>query len=792
MYKKQGLELSLTSTYHNISYKGIIMCNRLFYIFLISFLSCNTIYGQKVGLVLSGGGAKGAAHIGLIQALEDNEIPIDYISGTSIGAIVGSMYAMGYSPKEMIDLFMSPDFYNWQTGKIEDSYYYYFRKPAETPEITRFMIPLKNTSDLLLLDAVIPSNIVNPIQMNQSFMNLFAQATVACGKDFNRLLVPFLCVASDVYNKRPVIFQSGDLGDAVRASMTFPFVFKPITADSIPLYDGGLYDNFPIRPMIRIFHPDFIIGSSVAGKATQKNDRSLYGQLENMVMQKTDYSVSPDEGILIKFSLDNVNLLDFDKSKDLFEIGYKKGLEMVDSIRMRIKRTVSKEEIDQKRADFRNKMPKLIFKNIIIKGGLHDQQSYIESQIRSDKEKTFDMEDFKRAYFKLLTNSKIKEIIPHAVYNESNGYFDLVLDIKIEDELLVTFGGNVSSSNANQLYLGLGYKSLTNYSVNFNLDLQVGNAFNGFMFQGRIEPPYKFPNYLKFIGAFNYRKYYESDKLFIDANLLTFMQQSEGYLKLCIGLPFENKGKSEIRIGYGSLEDKYFQSNTTISNINFDKSDYSLFSIGTSVDINTFDAKQFPTLGENYSILTQFIAGKETYTPGSIISPRQSKASENQSWLQLFAQINNYKTINNRFNYGYLLEAVISSKNLQSNYTTSVMQAPAFTPTPHSKLVFNEAFRSNQYVAGGVTPIYKINKIIHLRGDFNAFMPIYPIKQGPNYKAYYGDLFSKFSYMGEVALIAQLPFLSVSLYGNYYSFPARNWNFGLNIGYVIFNPKFTQ
>ena len=117
------------------------MCYRLFCVLLISFMSYGIAYGQKVGLVLSGGGAKGAAHIGLIQALEDNEIPIDYISGTSIGAVVGSMYAMGYSPKEMIDLFMSQDFYYWQIGKIEENYYYYFRKPADTPEITRFLIP---------------------------------------------------------------------------------------------------------------------------------------------------------------------------------------------------------------------------------------------------------------------------------------------------------------------------------------------------------------------------------------------------------------------------------------------------------------------------------------------------------------------------------------------------------------------------------------------------------------------------------------------------------------------------
>ena len=542
------------------------------------------------------------------------------------------------------------------------------------------------------------------------------------------------------------------------------------------------------------FNPDFIIGSSVSetSKGAQIIDRSLYGQLENMVIgQKTDYSVSPEKGIFFRFTFDDVSLLDFDRAKELYDIGYKRGLEMIDSIRLRVKRTVSAEEIAEKRAEFRGRMPGLVFHNVIIVGAVKEQRNYIESQLKSEGQETFTMEDFKKAYFKILAGTKIKEIIPHAQYNQATGYFDLILDVKIDDEIMVAFGGNISSSNANQFYLGLGYKSLADYAVNFNLDLQVGNAYSGVLLQGRIEPPYKFPTYFKLMGAFNYRKYYQSEKLFIDDNLLTFMQQREGYLKLCIGLPFENEGKSEIRIGYGSLVDEYFQNNARLSNVGFDVSSYNLFSLGASIEKNTLNAKQYPITGKNHYILAQFIAGKESYKFGSAYSPIRNNIYETQSWLQVFGHINNYFEGSNKFNYGYLLESVISSKNLQSNYTASIMQAPSFTPTPHSKLVFNEAFRANQYVAGGIIPIYKVNQIIHLRGDFYAFAPIRAIKQ-TNYKAYYSSPFSKLSYMGETSLVVQLPFLSVSLYGNYYSFPKKNWNFGLNIGYVIFNPKFTE
>ena len=94
--------------------------------------------GTKVGLVLSGGGAKGLTHIGIIRALEENHIPIDYIAGTSMGAIVGSLYAMGYSPDDMERLLKSDSFKRWYTGNIEEKYIYYFKKNPPTPEFLKY------------------------------------------------------------------------------------------------------------------------------------------------------------------------------------------------------------------------------------------------------------------------------------------------------------------------------------------------------------------------------------------------------------------------------------------------------------------------------------------------------------------------------------------------------------------------------------------------------------------------------------------------------------------------------
>ena len=132
---------------------------------------------------------------------------------------------------------------------------------------------------------------------------------------------------------------------------------------------------------------------------------------------------------------------------------------------------------------------------------------------------------------------------------------------------------------------------------------------------------------------------------------------------------------------------------------------------------------------------------------------------------------------------------VVSSKNLMNNYTSTVIQAPAFTPTPHSQIIFNEAFHANQYVAGGISPILKLGRLLHLRFDMYAFAPLYKIKKESNQLPYYGKFMNSFEYMGEAALVFQLPFISISLYSNGYSYPKENFNFGLNIGYLIFNPK---
>jgi len=748
---------------------------------------------QKVGLVLSGGGAKGAAHIGVIKALEENNIPIDYIAGTSIGSIIGSLYAMGYTPEEMLELLLSDDFSYWQTGVVQDDYIYYFKKPDPTPEFLHFSLDF--TDSIQVRTNILQGSLINPIQMNQAFISLFAQATAKAGWNFDNLFVPFRCVGSDIYNKKAVIFKNGDLGDAVRASMTFPLVFKPIWKDGVPLFDGGIYDNFPVQPMREAFQPDFIFGSAVAG-SNVKPSNNLYNQIETMIMQKTEYDIPEEEGMMVKFNLSTVSLLDFPKARELMDIGYKKTLTKIDSIKQRVSREVSLESVNERRKKYRESLPPLIFKNIYITGVSELQKKHIEAQLHRDINNEFTMEEFRRAYFKMLTASKIKEITPHAVYNRKEKKFDLYLDIVIKDEVNISFGGNVSSHQANQLFTGIEYQSLGLYATDLNANFQMGNSFSGWLLNGRVYLQTRIPMYINLQTAYSFRKYSESQSLFYEDVVPAFIKQKELYGKLKLGFPFLTSAKAEVGFTYGRATDLYFQSsNISFPNSSTDQSTYDLFNASLNVEENTLDAKQFPISGTKQFIHAQYVTGVEKFHPAPH-SYQDTYKNHTHSWLMIKGHVQKYKVLNNHINLGLMGEVVISSKNLMNNYTSSILQAPAFTPTPHSIIVFNEAFRANQYLAAGISPIIKLNKLLHFRTDLYAFAPIYEIKKETSvvdtrnvYTPCYGKFLKSANYMGEAAFVLQLPFASVSLYANGYSYPKRNFNFGLNIGYLLFNPK---
>lgn len=745
---------------------------------------------QKVGLVLSGGGAKGMTHIGIIRALEENNIPIDYITGTSMGAIIGSLYAMGYSPDDMEALLRSEDFKRWYSGQVEPKYGYYFKQNRPTPEFFNIRFSFKDS--LHIKPQILPTSMVNPIQMNLVFVELFARATAACNGDFNRLFVPFRCIASDVYNKRPLIMRKGDLGDAVRASMSFPFVFKPIEIDSVLAYDGGIYNNFPTDIMREDFRPEVIIGSVVAANPSKPKENDLMSQLENMIMQKTDYTLPDSLGIIMTFKYDDVSLLDFDRLQELHDIGYNRTISLMDSIKGRIHRRVNAENVRLRRLVYRSNLPQFRFRDIYIEGANSQQQAYIKKEFHDEDHEVFTYEDLKRGYFRLLSDNMISEIIPHAVYDTESDLYSLHLKVKMEDNFSVRMGGSVSTTSSNQIYLGLGYQNLNYYSKEITLDGQIGKVYNNAQFMAKIDLPTRVPTSYRLIASLSTFDYYKKDKLFSKNDKPSFNSKDERFVKLMVALPFLANKRAELSIGYGKLQDNYFQS--SVINFDKDRSDQSTYNLlGGAIGFygSTLNARQYATKGYFEKLVAQVFSGKERFIPGN---PTETSVTtkERQSWLQISYMKYAYHTMSPKFTLGWMAEMLYSSKNFSENYTATMLQAADFSPTPHSKLMYNEAFRANQFLAAGVKPIFVFNDMFQFRSEFYGFMPIFPIKKNALNKAYYGKAFSRFEYMGEISVICQLPFGAISAYVNHYSSPKKEWNVGLTLGWQLFNYRFIE
>jgi NTE family protein len=742
---------------------------------------------------LSGGGAKGLTHIGIIRALEENNIPIDYITGTSMGAIVGSLYAMGYSPDEMEELFRSEDFKLWYSGNVEENYMYYFKKDRPTPEFFNVHLSPKDSLNNSPIPPFFPTSFVSPIQMNLVFIQLFASATAASKGNFDNLFVPFRCVASDVYNKKPLILKAGDLGDAVRASMSIPFVFRPIKIDSILAYDGGIYNNFPTDVMCEDFNPDIIIGSVVARNPGRPEIHNLMSQIDNMVMQKTDYTMPDSLGILLRFRLNDVSLLDFQQLDELHKIGYDYTMSMMDSIKSRINRRVNAENIRLRRMVYRSSYPELRFKNLYIEGATPQQQVYIKKEFHKSNDEVFDYEDVKQAYFRLLSGNVISEIIPHAVYRPDEDLFDLHLEVKMEDKLSIRIGGNLSTTNANQMYFRASYQDLNYYSKEFTFDGHLGKVYNNAQLMAKIDFATYIPTSYRLIASFSSFDYFKSDRLFSSNSKPAFNKKDEYFLKMKVAFPFLFSKRAEFGFGIGKLADRYVQNSViNFDEDRYDKSEYEL--IGGSISINgsTLNSRQYATQGYCEYLIAQIFTGKERYRPGIAQKKDNTPYRERQSWLQISYTREDYHKITPQFTLGNYEEALYASKNFSENYTATMLHAGEFAPTAHSKVTYNEAFRANQYFAAGIIPIYHLSNLFHLRGELYGFLPIYPIERNAINKAYYGKAFSRFEYMGEVSLVCQLPFGTISTFVNHYSSPHKEWNLGISLGWQLFNYRFIE
>lgn len=738
--------------------------------------------GQSVGLVLSGGGAKGIAHIGVIKALEENDIPIDYIAGTSMGAIIGGLYASGYTPEEMLDLILSQGFSDWSTGRIDPNLTYYFIKKQQTPAFAEIPINLARNDSTDRTASLMPSSLISPLPMNFAFMDLFAAYTAQCGGNFDDLFVPFRCVTSDVVAKHKIVCRSGRLSDAVRASMTFPPVFQPIKMDGVYVYDGGIYDNFPVDVMRQDFAPDFMIGIDVHSEdAPQSN--SIINQLENMIIQNNDYDLPADEGMRIHVDVSSFSLLDFGKAKEISSIGYDTAVEMMDSLKSRVTSRIPARTRALRRQVFKSKTPYIRFDSVHVTGGTPQQNAYIRSLFKPSKVDTFGIERARLAYYSALSPGRLRNLFPQAQFNPQTGMFTLDLDADVKSNFSLGGGGYLSSSINSMIFVSAEYSAMSFRSAEIKGMGWIGQNYMAGQLNGRLYLSTTLPSAFELEGVYSRQKFYESDKLFYEDNSPAFITHHEGFGRLKYAWAVTRSGKASVGIGGGQTRDNFYSSDR--GDFNSSGKERTVFNLAQAVgrlDFDNLDNQSYPSSGYDLHLTVMQTLGKyhfrQTDTGGTV-----TEKEDDTHWFQAEFKGGAYFPLARRFSLGTTWDILVSNRKLLDSYYASLVNAPGFAPTPATTGVFNKRFHANSFAAIGIVPIWQPFSRAQVRLSANLFMPFRSIEmERGTQRAAYGRWFSNPEFIGELDLVYNLPFASICGYVNYLTYPARNWNVGLSFG----------
>ncbi len=750
---------------------------------ILLFLTNFFCYSQKVGLVFSGGGATGFAHIGVLKALEENNIPIDCITGTSAGALVGAMYASGYSPLEIEHLATTEEFYNLTQGIIDEKYKYYFHNSDETAEV--FGVRFNQDS---IFQKFLPTNLLNPTALDLQLMYLLGTNPPQSQQTFDSLFIPFRCVASDISTKQVVLFKQGDLGIAVRASMTYPFFISPIKVNGKLLFDGGLYDNFPAQEMFNEFDADFIIGSNVSYNEPPPTEDDIMSQIKNMFSTHSDYSLPCSEGIIIEPQLGNIGTFDFDKIKEAIKIGYQTTIDIMDSIKTQIERRVTLQSLKDARTKYKNKRIKVAVSDIDVVGVNPQEAQFIKRKLIKDKKnEVLDAEELKVRILHLYQNEYIKSIYPTLIKN-SDSTQTIILKIKKEKPFRVSIGGHFSSRPVNEGFLELSYLSSKTTPLKLYANSYFGKFYGSVKLGAKFYLPTKNDSYFEPIFIMNRWDYFTSFTTFFEPVKPSYLIVNEKFWGIKYNLPVFSKGKLIVDFKNGINEYDYYQ---TKSFTNKDTTDYTtmlFYSPGVSYIRNNLNRKQFPSAGSLLEIKGRYVHGIEHTIPGSTSENDLELDNTFRNWFYIKAKYLNYFMRKTAYRLGIHLEGYYAFKPFLANYTATIISAEQFNPFPDANTFFFNDYRAYQYIALGLMNIFTLNDKLDLRADVYYYQPISNIINN-NGQTQYSTLFFKGFEMASASLIyhSKIGPLRASL--NYFGQQENPLSFQLSFGYVIFNER---
>lgn len=741
-----------------------------------------------VGVVMSGGGAKGLYHIGVLEALEENGIPIDYVAGTSMGSIIAALYAAGYSPAEMRAIVASGVVKEWVSGRIDPSVYMsYYRQFGHNPAFVNVRLNFGKGGKRF----EIPTNLISSTQIDMALTELFAPATAASGGDFDRLMVPFLCVASDMNAREPVVIRQGELSEAVRASMSIPLVFKPVHKDSMLLYDGGIYDNFPWKPLDEQFRPALIVGSiCTAGNTPPTEHSSILDQAFMLAMQESDYSLPEGRSVRIARAVD-VNMLDFENAGAIMDAGYKDATAAMPELLAKITERRTPEAYAARREAFREQSPPLIFNDYKLEGLTPDQREYIRDFVQVDRrtpgrQRPMGFGELRDNLFSVLAGGDFSMDFPHVTYDPASERYSFEARFRTKPNFKISVGGSVSSTAFNTAYIGVNYQSIGRVAQQLGADLFLGPLYTWGAIGGRTDFYAWKPLFLDYSFNFNVRNlnhgYFGN---VTKVNNALQIKESELFFSLGAGMPLTHRSLFLLRANAGHTN--YHYDSTVVQADDADHTRFTYFGLMAAVERNTLDKAVYPRRGSDLKLSAIFLTGQEKFEP---FDADRFLSKMPRHWFGGRFTWNKYFDIpqSRWFSFGFNVDAVLTNHPHFLRDGATLLSLPAYAPVSHAKMIYMPDFRARRFVAGGVMPTLDLMSNFFFRVGFYA---MYREKRGRDLLLTGYDLPDRrMHYIVDASLVYHTPIGPVSLGLTKYDLRSwKNMYLVFSFGYPMFAPK---
>ncbi|MGN0033715.1 MAG: patatin-like phospholipase family protein [Candidatus Limimorpha sp.] len=339
----------------------------------------------KVGVALSGGGAKGFAHIRVLKAIEEAGVPIDMIAGTSMGSIIGGLYAVGYDPDVMEEITVNQE---WDLI-IKDKVPYEFMPIDIRFNKRKYLVSIPFKDGKMKMK----KSVVDGVYVSMLLTRLTLPAYQK--RDFDDLSVPFLCIATDMTAGDPVVFKEGSLARSIRSSMSIPFLFAPVDYQDKLLCDGGLLNNFPVKNL-REKGADIIIGVDLESEYIEKekldNSLKILERLIAVVSQHESNKAREQCDILIKPDIGKANMLSFNDFNPILECGTNAALLHEDELRRLADSLQSIEPFTINRPHILP-LDSIVVDEVVIEGVNPDEQLVIKSYFGTVFPRKFSIND---------------------------------------------------------------------------------------------------------------------------------------------------------------------------------------------------------------------------------------------------------------------------------------------------------------------------------------------------------------------------------------------------------------